>query len=257
MVDPPATAGGTDIDPIGGPFAVVTTIDFMEGLLILASEAESLISWKDRSFERTLKEELLKIVEEAEFWFGPRDRSYELLEPRISESFYATPRIYPFRKIRIFLTKEDKLAPYYATYTLAHEVVHVLSPVFMLRPTLLEEGLATYFSFKYTKRIHGVSFESTGDRHYDAAFRAVSRLMAKNEFVIKELRVRQPVISKIDMKLLVEVAGIDLELAKFLCRDFLDYRNPPLSWSTAAQTAQLFVTGARSLWDQWSSSPKR
>lgn len=236
----------------------MVTIDFMEGLLLMASEAESLVSWKDRSFERTLKEELLKIIEAAESWFGPRDRSYQLLEPRISESFYATPAIYPFRKIRIFLTKEAKLAPYYATYELAHEVVHVLSPVYMLRPTLLEEGLATYFSFKYVKHIHGVQFETTGDRHYDAAYRAVSRLMAKNEFVIKELRARQPVISRIDVKLLVEVAGIDLELAKFLCRDFLAYRKPPISLSAGAtQTAQLFAMGVQSLWDQWSSPPKR
>jgi hypothetical protein len=231
----------------------VATIEFMEKLLYLAAEAESLVSGKNRSYERALKQELPKIVEAAEFWFGPRDHSYELLEPRLSESFFATPAIYPFRKIRIFLTREAKLAPYYATYELAHEVVHVLSPVLMLRPILLEEGLATYFSFKYVKRIHNVQFETTGDRHYDAAFRAVSRLMAKNEFVIKELRARQPVISKIDVKLLVEVAGIDLELAKFLCTDFLTYRQPPVSWTVGAtQTAQLFARGVHSLWDQWS-----
>ena len=231
----------------------MVTIDFMERLLILASEAESLVRWKNHSYERAWKEELLKILEEAESCFGPRDRSYEMLEPRVSESFYATPTIYPFGKIRVFLTKEAKLAPYYATYELAHEAVHVLSPVLFLRPTLLEEGLATYFSFKYVKRIHGIQYETTGDRHYDSAFRAVSRLMAKNEFVIKELRARQPVISKIDVKLLVEVAGIDLELAQFLCRDFLDYRQPPISWSRATQTAQLFARGVQSLWDRWSS----
>jgi hypothetical protein len=233
------------------------TIDFMEGLLIMASEAESLVSWKDRSFERTLKQELLKILEEAEVWFGPRDRSYEMLEPRISESLYATPAIYPFRKIRIFVTNQARVAPCYATYELAHEAVHVLSPVFMLRPTLLEEGLATYFSFKYVKRIHDIQYESTGDRHYDAAFRAVSRLMSKNEFVIKQLRARQPVISRIDVKLLVEVAGIDLDLAKFLCQDFLNYRKPPISLTAGAtQTAQLFARGVQSLWDQWSSETK-
>lgn len=235
----------------------MVTIDFMERLLLLASEAQSLAAWKDRSYERTLKQEMLKIVEEAESWFGPRDHSYELLEPRISESFFATPAIYPFRKIRIFLTREAKLAPYYATYELAHEVVHVLSPVYMLRPILLEEGLATYFSFKYVKRIHNVQFETTGDRNYDAACRAVSRLMEKNEFVIKELRTHQPVISKIDVKLLVEVAGIDLDLAKLLCTDFLTYRQPSVSWTVGAtQTAELFAKGAQSLWDKWSSETK-
>lgn len=236
---------------------VVVTIDFMERLLIMSAEIESLAIGKNRPYERGLREELLKILEEAELLFGPRDRSYEMLEPRITESFYATPAIYPFKKIRIYLTNWAKVAKHMAAYELSHEAIHVLSPVHMLRPTLLEEGLATYFSFRYVKRTYGVSFESTGDRHYDAALRAVSRLLAKNEFVIKELRTHQPVISKIDVKLLIEVAGVDLELAKFLCKDFLDYRNPPISWSAwANQNAQLFVKGAQSIWDQWTSESK-
>ena len=235
----------------------MVTIDFMERLLMMAAEAESLISGKNRPYERGLKEELLKIVEEAELLFGPRDRSYELLEPRITESFYATPTIYPFRKIRIYLTSSSKIARHMAAYELSHEAIHVLSPVDMLRPTLLEEGLATYFSFRYVKRTYGLQFQTTGYRHYDEAFRAVSRLLAKNEFVIKELRTHQPVISKIDVRLLVKVTGVDLELAKFLCRDFLDFRKPPIAWSAwANQNAQLFVKGAQSIWDQWKSESK-
>jgi len=53
--------------------------------------------------------------------------------------------------------------------------------------------------------------------------RAVSALLAKNQFVIKELRTRQPVISKIDERLLVEVAGIEPGQAKFLSTDFLSH----------------------------------
>jgi hypothetical protein len=53
---------------------------------------------------------------------------------------------------------------------------------------------------------------------------------ARNEFVIKTLRTRQPIISKIDEKLLVEVAGIDLGEAKFLCSDFLSYWRTPPAW---------------------------
>jgi hypothetical protein len=75
--------------------------------------------------------------------------------------------------------------------------------------------------------------------------------------VIKELRARQPVISRIDVSLLREVAGIDLDLAKFLCRDFLNYRRPPISLSAGiTQTARLFASGAQALWDQWSSETK-
>ena len=233
-------------------------IDFMERLLMISAEAESLFSDKNRPYERGLKELLFKMIEDAEFLFGPRDRSYELLEPRITEASVATPITYPFRKIRIYLTSNAKTARYMAAYELSHEAIHVLSPLpYGEAATVLEEGLATYFSFRCVKSIYGVQFETTGWRHYDAAFRAVSTLLARNEFVIKELRVRQPVISKIDVKLLVDVAGIDLELAKFLCRDFVKYSRPPVPWSArATQHAQLFARGLQSFWDQWSSESK-
>lgn len=236
----------------------MVTIEFMEMLLLMAAEAESMLIGKNRSYELSLKEELVKILEEAESLFGPRDRSLEMLEPRITEKYYAQPAVYPFKKVRIYLTSHAKTARYMAAYQLAHEAVHVLSPVAPGEPpTVLEEGLASYFSFKYVKRVYGVQFETTGDRHYDAAMRAVSTLLAKNESVMRELRARQPVISRIDVKLLVEVADVDLPLAKFLCRNFLTYRQPPISLSArATQNAQLFVSGVRSLWDQWSSESK-
>src|SRR6185503_4220719 len=63
----------------------------------------------------------------------------------------------------------------------------------------------------------------------DAVMRAVSTLLAKNESVIKKLRTRQPVISKIDEKLLVEMAGVDVNEAKFLCTDFKRYWRTPSS----------------------------
>lgn len=237
---------------------MAVTIDFMEMLLVIAAEAESLFIGKNRSYERALKEELLKIVEEAEFLFGPRDSSYELLEPRITEKYYAQPAIYPSRKARIYLTSYSKTARYMAAAELSHEAVHVLSPIsYGEAVTVLEEGLATYFSNRYVNRVYGVQFETTGDRHYDAALRAVSNLMANNEFVIKELRLHQPVISRIDVRLLVEVAGVDLDLARFLCRDFHRYRQPPMPWSTrATQGAQIFGRGLQSIWDQWKSESK-
>ena len=44
----------------------MATIEFMEKLLYLAAEAESLVSGKNRSYERALKQELPKVVEAAE-----------------------------------------------------------------------------------------------------------------------------------------------------------------------------------------------
>ena len=126
---------------------------FMEHLLSIEAEVKSFVSGKNLSYERALKEELLQILEEIELLYGPRDRSYEMLEPRITECFYAHPRVYPSRKVRICLTREAKTTRFLAAYELSHEAVHVLSPgsLRVVRDTLLEEGLATYFSFKYMK----------------------------------------------------------------------------------------------------------
>jgi hypothetical protein len=79
---------------------------------------------------------------------------------------------------------------------------------------------------------------------------AVSTLLAKNRSVIKQLRTRQPVISKIDEKLLVEVAGIKLSEAKFLCTDFRSYWRTSSPWSgVAAQGAERLAACLRSIWN--------
>ena len=79
--------------------------------------------------------------------------------------------------------------------------------------------------------------------------RAVSTLLAKNESVIKNLRTRQPLISKIDEKLLVEGAGVEPGLAKSLCTDFRIYwrTQSPLS-GLAAQGAERLAACLRSIW---------
>ena len=228
---------------------------FMEHLLAMEAEAKCLLTPSERSFERRVMEELKRILEEAEFLFGPRDRSFELREPLVSECFTANVIVYPFRFARIYLSSKAKTDPFVASYDLSHEAIHVLGPEYALAPTVLEEGLATYFSLRYMNRVYGLGWRKTFDAKYDAAMDAVSILLAKNEFLIKELRARQPVISKIDERLLVEVAGIESGLAKFLSADFQSYGQEASSWTErAADGAQLFANGFRSIWDQWKSA---
>ena len=126
----------------------------------------------------------------------------------------------------------------------------MLSPVgFGFAPTILEEGLAEWFAQRYVSRVHELSFERGVNPKADAVMRAVSTLLAKNESVIKDLRARQPVISRIDEKLLVEVAGVKLDEAKFLCTDFLSYWRTPSPWSgVAAQGAERLAACLRSIW---------
>ena len=198
----------------------------MENLLAIEAEAKVFLSASDRSHEQTLMQELMRILKEAELLFGPRDSSYQLSVPRLTECTSSRSFIFrPLRMTRIYLSRESRTKPWVASLELAHEAVHVLSPGWP--PTVLEEGLAEWFAQRYADRIHGLSFERGVNRKADAVMRAVSNLLAKNESVIRNLRTRQPVISKIDEKLLVEVAGIGLSEAKFLCSDFKNYFRTP------------------------------
>ncbi len=179
----------------------------------------------------TLWEELWKILEEAEALFGPRDRSYEILEPEIYEGSNAQGYYVEKKKIKLYLSNICANDYRYASYELAHEAIHMLSPVFYGQATVLEEGLATYFSHGYVYRVYGWNIERSPDPKYDAAMRAASALMARNEFLIRELRTRQPVISKINARTLVEEGGIEPRLARFLAADFETYGQKPLSWT--------------------------
>ena len=227
-------------------------LSFMEQLLAVEAEAKYLLTAGDRSYEETLMQELLRIFKEAERLYGPRDSSYELSIPRITEC--ATSRTYifsPLRKVRIYLSRDSRTKPSTASVELAHEAIHVLSPGgFGLGPTILEEGLAETFAQRYVSRVYGLTFERGADPKADAVMSAVSTLLAKNEFVIKQLRTRQPVISKIDEKLLIDVAGVEPGQAKFLCTDFKSYwRTPsPLS-KLATEGAQRVAACLRSIWD--------
>ena len=223
----------------------------MEDLLAIEAEAKFLLAPRDRSFEQTLMQELLRIFKEAELLFGPRDTSYQLSMPRITECASSRTYIFgPLRITRIYLSRDSRIKPWLASLELAHEAVHVLSPAGLgLAPTILEEGLAEWFAQRYVSRVQGMVFERGANPKADDVMRAVSKLLAKNESVIKNLRTRQPVISKIDEKLLVEVAGVEASQAKFLCTDFKNYWQTQSSWSgSAAQGAERLAACLRSIY---------
>jgi len=222
----------------------------MEDLLAIEAEAKFLLAPRDRSFEQTLMQELLRIFKEAELLFGPRDTSYQLSMPRITECASSRTYIFgPLRMARIYLSRDSKIKPWLASLELAHEAVHVLSPAGLgLAPTILEEGLAEWFAQRYVSRVHGMVFESGANAKADDVMRAVSKLLAKNELVIKNLRTRQPVISKIDEKLLVEVAGVEASQAKFLCTNFKSYWQPSPWSGFAAQGAERLAACLRSIY---------
>jgi len=197
----------------------------MEDLLAIEAETKFLLAPGDRAYEQKLMEELLRIFKEAELLFGPRDDSFQLSVPRVTEC--ASSRTYiirPLRMTRIYLSRESRTKPWKASLELAHEAIHVLSPIgFASGPTILEEGLAEWFAQRYVDRVHDMEFERGANPKADAVMQAVSNLLAKDQAVIKKLRTREPAISRIDEKLLVEVAGVERSQAKFLCTDFKRY----------------------------------
>jgi hypothetical protein len=227
-------------------------LSFMEELLAIEAETKYLLAASDRSYEQTLMQELLRIFREAELLFGPRDASYQLSVPRITECANSRTFIFgPLRMTRMYLSRDSRTKPWKASVELAHEAIHVLSPAgFGLGPTILEEGLAEWFAQRYVSRVHGMVFERGSDPKADAVMRAVSTLLSRDELVIKNLRTRQPVISKIDETLLVEVAGMESSQAKFLCTDFQSYWRTPSPWGKfAAQSAERLASCLRSIWD--------
>ena len=224
-------------------------LQFMEELLRIEADAKYVFGRKDRSYEQTLMDELLKIMEEVEQLFGQRDRTYELLPPRITECGSAYPYVYLSGKVRIYLTAVAKYRVL-ASYQLSHEAIHVLGPT-RRWTTVLEEGLATWFSHAYTKRTYGLDLQAP-NQWYDAAMRAVSPMMAKNRFVVRELRAREPHLSRIDEKLLVEVAGVELEQARLLSAPFESSWLAGSNWTeSAVGGTKLFVNGARWIWESW------
>lgn len=221
----------------------------LEDLLAIEAETKFLLSPKDRAYEQTLMQELLRIFREAEILFGPRDNSFQLAVPRLTDCASSRSYIFrPLRSTRIFLSREAKTKPWTASLELAHEAIHLLSPVPLGgRLTILEEGLAEWFAQRYATRVHQMTFERGSNPKADAVMKAVSTLLTMNQYVVKQLRTHQPVISEIDEKLLVEVAGIDQSQAKFLSSDFLGYwRKPsPFSDLAAACLRTIFEPGKK------------
>ena len=208
-------------------------LQIMEALLRLESDAKHFLGAADRAYEQTLLDELKTILEEVELLFGPRDRSYELLPPRITECGCAYPYIYPSKKIRVYLTASSKNRSV-ASNLLSHEAIHVLGPT-KGWATGLEEGLAEWFCHRYMSRTYGIQIEAP-NRWYDAA----------------RLRERQPQLSKIDETMLIEVAGVDPDHAKLLCADFESSWLTAQNWSEYATCgSQIFANGLRSIWQGW------
>ncbi|MEH2289305.1 hypothetical protein [Nostoc sp.] len=151
----------------------------------------------------TLASRLGEIISDIEAQFGKRDRSWTILGIEFCDSGPKTWFPGDCGHIVIQLGSSAKEDPVQALFQLAHESVHLLDPVVSSFGTVLEEGLATYFSLQYIEQFH--SNYTTSDMNYATAARLTAHLLDINPMAIKELRSRGIKIAQITASQLLAV----------------------------------------------------
>ena len=132
----------------------------------------------------TLASRLGHMFEMAERRFGPRDQSYTILG---FEFRAGLPQIWFPGNAKHVIVQLDSANLYDQNLPLlqmAHECVHLLTPVLPANVSVLEEGLATYFSKEYmASHVGGVWF--TGDQKCGHAEMLARKLLLLNADAIK------------------------------------------------------------------------
>jgi hypothetical protein len=146
-----------------------------------------------RTYSYTLVSRLGEALTEAEELFGPRNPSYTILGVEFTpgrRSRLQQPKRYPQQRYLIIQLSQDATAnPGKALRQLAHEALHLLSPTPPESLTVLEEGLATYFSLRYLQaRNLPATQASIGDPRYWQACQQVRELLDSRPDSLQQLR---------------------------------------------------------------------
>lgn len=149
----------------------------------------------------TIASRISDALNEAEQRFGPRDQSYfyagHEFVSRHPSTWYPGDR----QHIVIQLGLECSQDMVQATYQLAHEVIHLLSPTGAASANVLEEGLATWFSEDYCRRATGQTIRPTVPS-YGIASDLVRSMLESSSDCIRLMRQVEPCISKIPSTLI-------------------------------------------------------
>jgi hypothetical protein len=135
------------------------------------------------------------MLEMAEQRFGLRDKSYTILgvefRAGLSQIWFPGSR----KSVIVQLDSSGMKDPNLPLFQLAHQCVHLLTPVLPVNTSVLEEGLATYFSKEYMAA-HMGGVWLTGDQKYDRAEVLARKLLLFNVDAMKALRKLVSVISQ-------------------------------------------------------------
>ena len=181
----------------------------------------------------TLTTVLGRTIQLAEKAFGKRDLHYTIL------GFHFTGRdsgISFFEDPYTVLVRLGTNCLYdleLACYQLAHETVHLLSPVKSELVTVLEEGVATRFGCDFMLNhshnlgwpILGSRWSSTSDQAYNRAMFAADRLLRIDQDAISSLRQIQPAISCMNPEMIhSRFPDLSLNDAAELCEPFPEWK---------------------------------
>jgi len=187
--------------------------------LLIARELDN----KD-GYTWTLASRLGEALHLAEQLFGERDKNYTVLGIEfIGEN--NPPRIwYPGNRkhVVIQLTKASLYDEFQALYQLAHETVHLLAPSGHNNSSILEEGIATYFSEYYMSKLGQSNWKSTKQTLIDALDLARKLLSIDHEIIYKVRKI-EPSISNLTKEHFYQIRN-DLpdDLLSKLCCKFND-----------------------------------
>jgi hypothetical protein len=178
-------------------------------------------------FSWTLTSILGKAITDAEGHFGKRDMNYTLLGLE-----YVTgdqPRIWfpgDCNHIAIQITRQAIGDRNEAIYQLSHEVIHCLIPKEIGKESVLEEGIATWFSRNFVVDGYIPKDFNPLFPNYEKACKMVERLLKMDSGVVKKLRDVNPNLAHLGLlphDILSVCPQCPKELAETLGQKFLDY----------------------------------
>lgn len=175
------------------------------------------------SFTWTLASRLGHILRQAEVLYGLRDSTYTILGVEFGGD---APQIwFPGNcgHVIVQITSSCATDIVRACYQMAHECVHLLSPVAKQQITILEEGLGTHFSHRYIReQLRAISWLGDEPESYRSACLLVEELLALDPGIIRSVRQRQPKISCVTTDdLRAACTNVTAELARALTQVFI------------------------------------
>lgn len=165
---------------------------------------------------------LSNMLSVAEDYFGERNKEYSIIGIEIENTkqpYIWYPNDANSKHVIIRIAEHCINNMNEAIFEVAHECIHCLCPNKDKCTTILEEGLATWFSIDYTSKL-GIDIQPS-IQNYKRACELVSDLLECDFDIIKKARKLSPNISDITKGLLMNICpDINPYLANELTKPF-------------------------------------